>query len=335
MEKILSLCENIDARAAIIYRNFAQSAEEPVLSAFWEEVAVEELEHVRGWQYLKNLSLKGALSEVFDDYDQVIAGLRAIEKRVIGYIEKSTQPLSIKEQFLMSVNMEMFMLDAAFIKLYVILEALSKHEGRQIDYLAHLTKFRQKAVELIDDPEIDLIIDNLFRLWKENLLLVNKARTDFLTSLYNRRGFIEIITPLMYLVSRNSRQSGLLMIDIDRFKLINDRHGHQAGDTVLAALGREIASTIRQSDIASRYGGEEFVVYLPDTPAERIRDIAEKIRSSVEKSVEMPLPITVSVGYSAIIHGESTAEDLKTLIQEADTNLYKAKDAGRNCVYGS
>lgn len=334
MKVILNLCEKIDAMASVVYRHFASQATDQSLSAFWEVMSIEELDHVRGWQFLLDLNTHGALKDVFDDYEVLIKNLTTIQDRMTGYIARSREDLSPRDQFMIACSMELFMLDSVFVKLYGLLDILTPTEQR-LDYHAHLEKFRKNIGQFVTDTELDLLVGNLFRLWDENIKLLATSQTDFLTGLHNRRGFLELSAPLLHLVSRGTGQSGFLMIDIDRFKLVTDTHGHPAGDRVLAVLGRIIKGTVRHSDVCGRFGGEEFAVFLPSTPAERLGEIAEKIRLNVQTSSDMPVPITVSIGWAALSGGENVQTDLESLIAAADRNLYTAKQNGRNRVYGS
>jgi diguanylate cyclase (GGDEF)-like protein len=134
--------------------------------------------------------------------------------------------------------------------------------------------------------------------------------------------------------SRRYEMSGaLLLIDADHFKLVNDRHGHQAGDALLREIAHAAARSLRQPDLLARFGGEELVVLLPHTDPLGALDVAERIRERVAAlRVEWQgewLTTTVSIGVAAIGSGHAS---LDAWIHDADTALYAAKEAGRNCV---
>ena len=123
------------------------------------------------------------------------------------------------------------------------------------------------------------------------------------------------------------------MFDIDRFKDINDRYGHLCGDAVLSAVGAKMREVLRGSDLKCRYGGEEFLVLLPETPLEGAKRVADTLRREL---ADMPInwkgeivPVTASFGVSVALPAEI---DGKALIARADAALYRAKDQGRNCV---
>jgi len=122
---------------------------------------------------------------------------------------------------------------------------------------------------------------------------------------------------------------------VDHFKLLNDSHGHAAGDVALRAIGQAIRSSCRSTDIVSRYGGEEFAVTLPATSNQGAWTIAERIVHTI-RSLEIrfdgrPLPVTASAGVASAVGSEIRADDL---LRRADLALYRAKAAGRDCVSG-
>jgi diguanylate cyclase (GGDEF)-like protein len=157
------------------------------------------------------------------------------------------------------------------------------------------------------------------------------ATTDALTGLPNRRYFQEYVE-LLGKGRRAGDTIGILMVDVDRFKLLNDRHGHAVGDVVLRAVARTIAAAVRDVDLPARYGGEEFVVLLRDPSRQVALEVGERIREAVEQidlgavGVEK---VTVSIG--ATVGGGGT-ERVDELVRAADRALYRAKRFGRNRV---
>ncbi|MBI4859009.1 MAG: diguanylate cyclase [Candidatus Riflebacteria bacterium] len=177
----------------------------------------------------------------------------------------------------------------------------------------------------------------------ENMRLFKLATEDGLTGLYVHRYFQIRLREEMSRALRHGRPLSLLMADIDHFKLFNDRHGHQAGDAVLREVARTLKGSLREMDVAARYGGEELSVILPDTDQEGAVAVGERIRSSIERHrvghESQELAVTVSVGVASL----RVAEPLKfpkavldamaaNLVKSADVGLYSAKTAGRNRV---
>jgi len=159
------------------------------------------------------------------------------------------------------------------------------------------------------------------------------ARVDSLTGVKNRLALTETATQLLSHANRVHRPLGVLMIDADHFKSVNDRFGHGGGDKVLLALVGSIRATLRASNVIGRIGGEEFVVLAPDTGLEQALVLAERIRETVETTPLLVdghlLQLTVSIGAVVAAPGE---HDVKGLLQRADAALYAAKRAGRNRV---
>jgi len=183
--------------------------------------------------------------------------------------------------------------------------------------------------ELLSRVEKELKLQDMM---KELKLL---ASTDPMTKLYNRRYFINISESLLDLAKRNKSETSIIMLDIDRFKNINDTYGHKVGDNVIINLASSLQKLIRKSDVICRWGGEEFIILLADTKVDNTLIIAEKIRIEIENSVisldnNKELKFTASMGVSMI----DTENDVNIddSINRADKALYEAKEDGRNKV---
>jgi len=160
------------------------------------------------------------------------------------------------------------------------------------------------------------------------------AITDELTGLYNRRHFMSTLTLEVRRSHRYSLQMALLMLDLDGFKEINDRHGHLFGDLVLQRMGRVIRQAVREADIPCRYGGEEFAVVLPETDRLGAFALAERVRQSVETKFSEPIGgqvalVRVSGGISAY---PRDGNDAARIISRADEALYLSKSRGKNRI---
>ena len=164
------------------------------------------------------------------------------------------------------------------------------------------------------------------------------AITDSLTGLYTRRYFSERFHEEIQRVKVKKISLCFLMIDVDRFKVFNDTHGHLTGDKVLKEVAKIIKENIREIDIAGRYGGEEFCVVLPDTETPGALQVAERMRQTAEKRLikayDQTIQLTISIGISTCPQDGLLAEEL---IDKADWALYRAKSQGRNsvCVFGA
>lgn len=164
--------------------------------------------------------------------------------------------------------------------------------------------------------------------------LQRRATTDRLTGIANRAGFDERLATEIERAVRGRRPLTLLMIDVDRFKRVNDLYGHVAGDEVLRGIAATLGDAVRKIDFVARYGGEEFAVVGPETGPEGAPAFAERIRSLVEQRTVRcdgrSLGVTISVG--AVVFTKLTRHDTAgDIVREADAQLYAAKRAGRNC----
>ncbi len=161
------------------------------------------------------------------------------------------------------------------------------------------------------------------------------AYTDTLTGVYNRRYMNAHLDRKIMEIAESVKPVSVMMFDIDHFKSINDSHGHKAGDEVLCELARRVSRGVRDIDLVSRYGGEEFVIVMPDADVAVAVNVAERVRDLVGSKpfavsgASAPLNVSVSIGVATTSDPTETTE---SLIGRADEALYRAKGRGRNCV---
>lgn len=207
--------------------------------------------------------------------------------------------------------------------------AWEEHDIKGFVYLETDNVFNRFDYERL---KVVKMLSYLIHINLENNRLRLMATTDKLTNTLTRKYFERMFDEIIKVSKANNRQFSVLMLDIDRFKRINDIYGHRKGDEVLSAIGNTIKSTIRSTDIVGRYGGEEFIAILKNISEGDSLEVAEKIRSNIE-SLEIKgidHPITVSIGISIFPNHSSFREDL---IEKADQALYYAKELGRNRVF--
>lgn len=212
------------------------------------------------------------------------------------------------------------------------------------DYLSKPLDRKELQVRLISASRVTSLHRRLADQNKEleqlNRRLFEQSREDPLTGLANRLRLREDLETLSARTERYGNGYCVILCDIDRFKLYNDTHGHQAGDDMLKAVAQVLRNTVRRGDTVYRYGGEELLAILPEQPpdtaalaAERIRRGVEEIRISTREEAQ-PEGVTISLGIASLLPGQDkTAEDV---LKEADKALYRAKRVGRNslAVYG-
>ena len=206
--------------------------------------------------------------------------------------------------------------------------------GHPFGVLAYYGRPSPFEAEDVDSLEIlvrqaETAIENSF-LYEEAVRL---SLTDGMTGLWNRRNFDLRLEAELSRAVRFSEPFAVVFVELDQMKLVNDRHGHQAGDTVLIELARRLTEAVREVDVVARWGGDEFTLLLPKTALPGALLLAEKIRGAVTNAPfrvdSGPLDITISVGVAAYPEHGSSGKDL---VAAADAAMYRAKAGGRNRV---
>jgi diguanylate cyclase (GGDEF)-like protein len=201
-------------------------------------------------------------------------------------------------------------------------------DDEQLEALRDLAALAERELQIaaLSEAQVALALSN------EELEM--KSRIDVLTRVWNRGAILDIATAE---TARSSAgySTAILMIDVDYFKSINDSLGHQAGDEVLRAIAARLRAGTRPMDAIGRYGGEEFLIVLPEADLDGAIEASERIRSLVE---ELPIEfgdnrISVTCSIGCAISGDAPEEDIAELIYRADRALYRAKSAGRNRVH--
>ena len=174
------------------------------------------------------------------------------------------------------------------------------------------------------------------RLIELNLALEKKAYEDSLTLIPNRRAVFKHINVDLNRINREKSAATLAIIDIDFFKKINDTYGHQIGDEVLVKVAESLNNDKRDYDFLARFGGEEFLLWLPNSDKDIAISICERIRANIETLCACAQTVTISLGITCFNAGDlqdlSAKEKVDQLILEADKALYQAKSSGRNCL---
>jgi len=190
-------------------------------------------------------------------------------------------------------------------------------------------------VNILEIYKLTLVLDNVISniIVKKAESVINEkvklSETDPLTNIMNRRKFEELLEGLLLRAQRTSLPLTIMIIDIDNFKHVNDKHGHQVGDSVLVEIAKLLSGSIRKHDHLLRYGGEEFVIVSADSDLDGVRKMAEKIRADVEQYQFSNIDkITISIGLAEL----GSDDDSVLLLKRADEKLYEAKANGKNCV---
>lgn len=201
------------------------------------------------------------------------------------------------------------------------------------DEIGYLSRGFSDMVARLRDSRREVVAAQS-RLLEQNRILEQISVTDNLTGLPNRRRLADKLMENLERFQRNNLPFSALMLDLDKFKSVNDRYGHLAGDRLLCRFATFLSASIRSVDFAARYGGEEFTVILFETDQAAAWETAERIRAGVERlrveeEPDQALSVTVSIGITVVCDNDKNPEDL---IRRADAALYQAKQAGRNRV---
>jgi diguanylate cyclase (GGDEF)-like protein len=331
--EILNLCLAADSKALLIYSKFAGLSKKKDLKAFWKKMSASEVTHCGYWRKLIKLAKENALPQLFEQPFSTKEELTAIQQKVEEMLVQSQSIKDPNYMFLLAYRLEFYLLHPAFMNFLHFLETLPDQESPVDEYHGHISEFIDALNKYgMDKPELKLLSETIARLWKDNSTLATMSSTDALTGIYNRRGLFDALLPLIYLAQRKKLNIGVMIVDLDNFKKVNDKHGHLVGDKVLVWAADLLKSHVRVSDVIGRYGGEEFLLYFSDVNLGFLQNIAEKLRKLVEAESKKKVPVTVSIGGSGGLLGENIEEDLQGMIKKADENLYKAKSAGKNKV---
>lgn len=223
---------------------------------------------------------------------------------------------------------------------------VGRHATRVAEISGGLSGDQQLTISAAEDAATQLLEAN--RLLQQDLATAKEelqaqrrqldsymveALTDALTGMANRRKFDQELVRRFAQWKRSATPLSLVLVDIDNFKKVNDVHGHVAGDAVLHQIAQVLLENVRAHDLVARYGGEEFAMILPGTTLEEAKPVAERIRGSIAEHGfqfgDSQTNVTVSAGLAEAM----LTNDSEVLVTRADTALYSAKDAGRNCCH--
>ncbi|BDX06610.1 diguanylate cyclase [Planctobacterium marinum] len=303
------------------------------------------------WQWTASAKMEGKKVELFDDDFSFMTDER-LPLQVLQYVLRTQKALAIHY----APEDPLCAQDAYVVKYQpesiLCVPILHRNEVTGLLYMENnllRNAFTPERIEIIQLLASQMVIsmdnatlyaelearvaERTHKLHEANEKLTLLATLDSLTGSFNRRHFIEVANTEMSRSMRSGRPLGIMMIDIDHFKAINDRYGHSAGDEALKKVVKTCMDTLRPGDIFGRLGGEEFAVILPDTDIQLSANVAERLRSSVEQlSIESPphqFSVTLSIGVCSYTGNEHTLEHL---LHVADQGLYRAKREGRNRV---
>ncbi len=219
----------------------------------------------------------------------------------------------------MIMSLVLFVIAEFMFTLYSDVYGIQNFIGHYFRFIAFLMVFISVAIEGIQKPYNTIFAD-----------LYDMSNKDGLTHLYNSRFFVEALEKYIETALSSGKPLYLMMFDLDNFKEINDTHGHLTGDDVLIETAKIIKSNLRNSDIASRQGGDEFSAILYDVEEENVKHISSRIQEALKPSVLTDKEIKISLSGGIVKYSEGDSQDL---IRRADQLLYKAKENGRDMIF--
>jgi diguanylate cyclase (GGDEF)-like protein len=331
MNEILERCIELDTAAQETYARLAAACSDDELRTVFEHMSTEEWSHIEWWKELRGAYEDGRIPSIGDPAELLSAVNETVEQ-VGRLLVCDLSTLSPDEMLDLAIRMEFFMMDPAFGELIDLLDHGANDHHREA-YSRHVMRLVKQVESRHSDRGLAPFLARvLARTYRDQERLTALATRDSLTGLYNRRGFYSHLAQWCAWSERYDHSLGVLLIDVDYFKTVNDTLGHPAGDEALRAVSKAICDAVRTSDLVARYGGDEFAVLAPETSADALGILAqrvlERVRAATYESNGPHAQLTVSIGGAYI--GTEAAATPERLLSCADKSLYRAKDAGRD-----
>jgi len=314
------------------YAHFAELSPSPELREFWLRMSAQEAEHAELWNALLGWARRGDLPDILDNAAKVDRELAQAEAEVQRLLDETDVDAgSAERMFLAAFWAEFYVLHPALCAYMRLAQAFTDNRNAAENYGNHITAFLEMAERHgFASPEFHLLTRTLLHLWKQNRELVAHSATDALTGVLSRRAMADMVEPFCFLAARAGHHVGMLMIDIDGFKELNDEHGHLVGDHVLMEVAHCLKDSVRRCDLVGRFGGDEFLICLTDTRPESLSRTAERIRQDVQTHAAFPTPVTVSIGGCCGLMDGPPDRVCANMIERADVQLRRAKTQGKN-----
>lgn len=331
MQAILELCVALDTRAATTYDKLADVCTDEEVRLTFQRMGAEEVSHVMWWTELLEAWKTGLVPDVADE-SSILGRLQELAEEIEMLVPGEFSDLSTDQMLDLAAHMEFFMLDPVFGELLVLVNPGSSTEHREA-YSRHVMRLVNCIESHYSRTDLAHFLARvLARSFHDQQRLATLAMHDPLTGLYNRRGFYGYVRQWTSWSTRYGRPLGILLVDIDRFKSINDEFGHPQGDDALRLISAALCQAVRTSDVVGRYGGDEFAILAPETDAEELVGLMNRIINVVRDTPfavgKRQVRLSVSVG-GAMGCGTCLITP-ERLLAAADHSLYEAKTAGRD-----
>lgn len=331
MREILELCIELDRMAFDAYTALSRLTNDEELRRNFDHLAKEERVHVEWWTELLLAWEAGLLPDIADEH-HLLERLEEMRSELKDSIPEGLTEISIDDALDLAVHFEFYMLDPLFGELVDLMKPGGRVAVRE-SYSRHVLRL----IELVEKRytrrgSAKFLAGVLHRAYRDQQRLAALAMRDPLTGHYNRRGLLGYLNQWLSWSWRYGRPVGVVLLDVDRFKQINDSYGHDVGDEALVAVSEALADTVRSSDVVGRFGGDEFIVLAPEADGQELDALMDRIVTAVgQKALKAgagEIKLSVSVGGAWAPGGVEVAPEI--LVAEADRSMYLAKEAGRN-----
>jgi len=331
MREILEMCIELDRMAYDTYQTLAQTCSDEEFTTCFAQMAKEERSHVGWWSDLLMAWEAGLIPDIADEHD-LLERLTEIRFELDVSAVEDCRGMSTDDVLDLAVKFEFYLLDPIFGELLALVRPGSKIDVNE-SYSRHVLRLVDLIERRYTRPGLSTFLAGVLRrAFRDQQRLASLAVHDQLTGLYNRRGLLGHLTQWLSWSMRYGRPLGVILVDVDHFKRINDRHGHEIGDRALEAVADALTDTVRSSDTVGRFGGDEFVVLAPETDGAELEALMERLISAVADHTVLSegerIELSVSAGGAWAPGGVEVSAEL--LVAQADRSMYEAKEAGRN-----
>jgi diguanylate cyclase (GGDEF)-like protein len=342
MRRILELCVEADEVARDAYAGFAATCADQRLADVFSKMGREEGEHIGWWLNLVELWDRGLLPDVFPQTDAVHAEMVELVRDVRVLTAGDPAEMTSGEMLQAAAKMEFFMLEPSFGDIIELSGPVTAehHRAKYTDHVERLVSAIERHRASSADGQLSSFLAKVLRRqWDATRRHAQRSDTrDRLTGMISRATLMGHLEPWAAWSARYGRAYGVMLIDVDRLAEINADHGFNVGDRVLAEVGQAVTDSTRASDLVARYGGDEFIVLMPEADADDVMHAGQRMLDKV-RTLALPsdsvarLPVSVSIG-GAVVSDLAAARlrPISEVLAAADHALHEAKSSGRDCV---
>jgi diguanylate cyclase (GGDEF)-like protein len=331
VRRILELCVEMDRIAFETYTSMASACPDEDLSVVFRHMAREERQHIDWWSDLLLAWESGLIPDLVDEHD-VLTKLTELRNELDSVQPQDFSAMGPEGMLDVAARLEFFMLDPIFAEIVDLMQPGNRMDhGRA--YTAHIHRLVEAIESYCDQGGLAQFLARVLkRSFRDQQRLAALATRDQLTGLLNRRGLLGHLKQWSSWSARYNRPLSVLLLDIDRFKTLNDTLGHAAGDLGLQTVAGALQDAVRDADLVGRFGGDEFLILSPETGQEDLQllmeRVVERVRAARFDYDGRRIALTVSVGGSWT--EGATGTPIEAIIAAADRSLYAAKEAGRD-----